>query len=86
MSQENVRVVREAIEAVTGQDLDRLIKFTDPSVEWHSFMAQLGEGGVYRGHDGIRRYVRDLSEAWDFLKTEVNDVLAVGLHAGFPRS
>jgi uncharacterized protein len=78
MSQENVEVTREAMDAVARQDLARLIELTDPDVEWHSFLAQLGEGGVYRGHDGMRRYVRDLSDAWEFLRTQVDDVLAVG--------
>ena len=78
MSQENVEVTRELMDAVARQDLARLIELTDPDVEWHSFLAQLGEGGVYRGHDGMRRYVRDLSDAWEFLRTQVDDVLAVG--------
>ena len=78
MSQENVEVVEEAIKAVARQDAARLVELTDPKVEWCSFLAQLGEGGVYRGHDGIKRYVSDLSEAFDFLRTEVNDVLVAG--------
>ena len=78
MSQENVALVGELIAAVERQDLSRLVELTDPDVEWHSFMAELGEGGVYHGHDGMRRYVSDLSDAWEFLSTDVDDTLAVG--------
>ena len=78
MSQENVELVGELIAAVERQDLPRLIELTDPEVEWHSFLAELGEGGVYHGHDGMRRYVRDLKDAWEFLSTDVDDTLAVG--------
>ena len=78
MSQENVEIVRAAIDAVARQDVARLIELADPEVEWHSFLAQLGEGGVYHGHDGLRRYVEDLNEAWEFLRTDVDDFLAVG--------
>ena len=79
MSQEeNVEIVRAAVDAVARQDLTRLIELADPEVEWHSFLAQLGEGGVYRGHDGLREYVEDLSDAWEFLRTDVDDFLAVG--------
>ena len=78
MSQENLEVVGEVVAAVERQDLSRLIELTDPEVEWHSFLAELGEGGVYHGHDGIRRYVRDLSDAWEILSTDVEDTLAVG--------
>src|SRR5436190_22814092 len=78
MSQENVGLVREVIEAVARQDLSRLIELTDPEVEWHSFLAELGEEGHYHGHNGIRRYVSDLNDAWELLSTEVADTLAVG--------
>jgi ketosteroid isomerase-like protein len=77
MSQEKVAVVEEVIKAVAQQDAARLVELTDPKVEWHSFLAQVGEG-VYRGHDGIRRYVRDLSEALNLLRTEIDDVLVAG--------
>ena len=45
MSQENVQAALAAADAVARMDLDRLIELTDPEVEWHSFFAQLGEGG-----------------------------------------
>jgi len=63
---------------VARQDLSRLLELTDPEVEWQSFMADLGSGGTYRGHEGIHQYVQDLSEAWDLLLSEVDDTLAVG--------
>ena len=78
MSRENVEMVRAAIDAVARQDVTRLIELADPEVEWHSFLAQLGEGGIYHGHEGLRRYVKDLSDAWEFLRTDVDDFLAVG--------
>ena len=50
---------------------------SDPEVEWHSFFA-LGEGGgVYHGHDGTRRYMRDLSDAWEIGRAEVDDALGI---------
>jgi ketosteroid isomerase-like protein len=78
MSQENVERCRAVIDAVARQDVTRLIELTDREVEWHSRFAQLGEEGVYHGHDGLHRYVRDLADAWEFLRTEVDDFLAVG--------
>jgi ketosteroid isomerase-like protein len=78
MSQENVELAHQLVDAVAHQDLARLIELTDPEVEWHSFFAQLREGGVYRGHDGIRQYINDLGDTWDLLQPEVLDTLAVG--------
>src|SRR4051812_14314754 len=77
MSQENIELVDDLVDAVARQDLSRLIELTDPEVEWHSFLAQLGGGGVYRGHDGMRQYVKDLDDAWDVLTTEDTQAIAV---------
>ena len=66
------------VEAVARRDLDRLLELTDPEVEWHSVFAELGEAGTYRGHDGIRRYVSDLSDAWEIMRADVDDGLSVG--------
>jgi hypothetical protein len=57
VSQDNVELARQVLYAINGRDLSRLIELTDPKIEWHSFFAELGEGGVYRGHDGLRRYI-----------------------------
>ena len=78
MSQENVELVHGLVEAVAQQDAERLIELTDPEIEWHSFLAQLEVGGVYRGHEGMRQYAQDLADTWEFLHTEVHDTLSVG--------
>jgi ketosteroid isomerase-like protein len=78
MSQENVELARRVMEALSGRDLSRLIALSDPEVEWRSFFAEFGEGGVYRGHDGTRRYLSDLSEAWDIVRADIDDGIGVG--------
>jgi ketosteroid isomerase-like protein len=77
MSQQNIELSRELVEAVAQKDADGLVELTDPEVEWHSFFAQLGEGGVYRGHEGIRRYMSDLMDAWEVWRFFEHGVLAV---------
>jgi len=66
------------MDAVDRRDLPLLIELTDPEVEWQSFSAEIGEGGQYRGHPGIEQYVRDLDEAWEILRAEVDRLLDVG--------
>src|SRR5687768_16194444 len=68
----------QVFDAITRRDLEFLIASTDPEVEWHSFFADLAESGIYRGHDGMTRYVSDLHEAWEIVSPEVDDSLAVG--------
>ena len=68
MSQENVEVVRCALEAWQSEDLETWISGFDPSVEWYGALERLLEGpeSVYRGHEGIRRL-------WHFNQTELDD-------------
>jgi len=65
------------LDTLGTRDAERLIALSDPEVEWHSFFA-LSEGGVYRGHDGTRRYMSDLADAWEIRAAEVDDALGVG--------
>ena len=78
MSQENVALAREVMSALSRGDYDRLVALADPEVEWRSFFAELGEGGVYRGLDGMRRYVGDLADAWEVVRADVDDAVGVG--------
>ena len=58
MSQENVERHRRAIKAFNAHDVEAFIALSDPSVEAYSVFAAVG-GGVYHGHDGLRRFFSD---------------------------
>jgi SnoaL-like protein len=62
MSRENVDLFRRTVEAYNARDIEAFIGYFDPDVEFHSSFA--GVGAVYRGHAGLRRWHRDLEEAW----------------------
>ena len=70
-------LAREVLGLLDDKRLDALIDHAHPEVEWRSFFAQLGEGGVYRGHDGMREYIRDLIDAWDSITAEVDQVIEI---------
>jgi ketosteroid isomerase-like protein len=78
MSEEHVELARDVMSALSQRDYDRLVTLADPGVEWRSFFAELGEGGVYRGIDGMRRYVDDLADAWEIVRADVDDAIGVG--------
>ena len=63
---------------MAGRELARLIELTHPDVEWHSFLGQLGDGGLYKGHHGMRQYVRDLADAWERFSLEIVGAVEVG--------
>ena len=73
----SLELAHEVLEAISRRDVSRLIELARPDVEWRSFFA-IGEGGAYRGHDGTRRYMRDLEDAFNLGVAEVDDGVAVG--------
>jgi ketosteroid isomerase-like protein len=78
VSQENVELHRRASVAYNAHDVDAFIAYFDPSIEFHSSFGPLG-GGVYRGHDGVREYFRDLEDAWgDEIRGEVEAFFDLG--------
>ena len=80
MSQENVEAFKRGIEAYNRRDVEALLEVHDPDVEWHPVLQVLlgGEATVYRGHDGIREFVRDLDEAFAEAHIEVSEIRDMG--------
>jgi ketosteroid isomerase-like protein len=64
MSQQNVDIARRTFPAFNRGDVDGFLECIDPDVEWIPIMAAL-EGRVYRGHEGVRRWMEDLKTDWE---------------------
>jgi ketosteroid isomerase-like protein len=77
MSQENVEIVRRAIEVNRSGDLTAAVEgsidLSDPAVEFRSALAGL-EGGAYQGHEGVRRYFEDMAESWQEWRNESAEI------------
>ena len=80
MSRENIELMRAALEAFNSRDLDAMLTLADPSCEWHSTFAVVG-GAVYHGHDGIRKWHRDMEDAWGHqIRVESESFFDLGEH------
>jgi ketosteroid isomerase-like protein len=77
MSQENVEIVRRAIEAYGREGLDGSLRYYDPEVEWTSTGAYI-EPATYRGHEGVRRYLGTMEEEFDDLRIEPVELIDAG--------
>jgi ketosteroid isomerase-like protein len=95
MSRENVDAFERAIDAYNRGDADAFVSAFDPAAEWHTVTQAVfgGESTVYRGHEGIRRFVLEVDEALADVRaecTEVRDlgerIVAVGRMRGRGRS
>jgi ketosteroid isomerase-like protein len=63
LSEQNVELHRRLIDAYNARDTEAFIALCDPEIAVHSSFAAPG-GAVYRGHHGVRKWHRDLEEAW----------------------
>jgi ketosteroid isomerase-like protein len=85
MSQDNVDLLREAVDAFNGRDLERFLALMHEDVEVGSRQAAIE--GEYHGHDGLRRWWSDVFDAFPDYTIEVEevrdleDVMLVQLHA-----
>jgi ketosteroid isomerase-like protein len=77
MSQDNVEVVRQAIEAYRREGLDAALRYYDPEVEWDisRFMA---DGRVYHGHDGVREFWGGWVATWENFDAEIEQAIDAG--------
>ena len=76
MWQENVELVDRAVDAINRGDAEALVAELDPEVEWHGaiLMAMGGTQTVYRGHEGVREWLRDLYETLSEFQAEYPDI------------
>src|SRR4029453_19336473 len=80
MSQENVEVVLRIHRAVVRGDVEGLLAEVHPSGEYRAAIQQAmeGEDGVFRGHEGLRRWLVDLHDLYEEFESEVVDIRDVG--------
>jgi ketosteroid isomerase-like protein len=77
MSEENVEVVRQALEAWGRGDPKAATDLLDPEVEW-TMPSNLPETGTYRGRDEVVRRLEEFLEAWDDLAVTVEELVDAG--------
>jgi hypothetical protein len=80
MSKSDVQLLHRWIEAFNARDVEAPIAYCDPSIEFRSVFAAVG-GAVYHGHDGMRRYFRDLADALDEIRLVPEAYFDLGVHS-----
>ena len=64
MSYDNLELHRRSVEAFNARDIERFVELCDPKVELHSAVTVPGGGAVYYGHEGVRRWHRDIQDGF----------------------
>ena len=70
MSQENVEIVRRGHDAFNRGQFEMPLDEWDEECEFVPAMARAVEAKTYRGHDGLRRYFRELSESFSKIRLD----------------
>lgn len=79
MSRENVEVVRKVYEAAARRDSSAVLELYDERVELDgSRLDVVGVSGIYRGHDGLRRFFRQWHEAWSGIDYDFDELIDAG--------
>ena len=80
MSQENVELIRQAIEAFNVGDVERATATIAPECEYIPTGAVPGIGGVYHGPEGFRRFLESFWGEFDAPVAEIRDLIDAGDH------
>jgi ketosteroid isomerase-like protein len=78
MSEENVEVVLQQIEAGNRRDVDAFVALVSPDVEWEDSVFWSESARVYRGRAELREWFNRVMEPWESLRVEVEEISEVG--------
>ena len=84
MTQENVEVVRRAIDAFNERDLDAALRDLDPEVEVDWSRSRGVEAGVYRGYDACRSFWSTFIDTFDRFTIAADEFIDSGDHVVVP--
>jgi ketosteroid isomerase-like protein len=76
--QTGVQLVHEIVEALNRGDVDGMLERMHPDFEWRPLESSPVAGGVYRGHEQVRRYVDDWLGTFDDLRLDLENPTEVG--------
>jgi ketosteroid isomerase-like protein len=77
MSQENVELVRAAIDSINRRDIDQALEAAhqDFEADWSNSIGPLG--GVYRGRDQVQGLLEAFLEAWEEFRWDTKEIITV---------
>ena len=78
MSQENIEIARQAIEAWNRHDIDAGLRFLAPGIEWRPASPAAVERAVYRGYDEVAEGFAGIWETWELFQFDECEVRDLG--------
>ena len=75
MSAANVEILRAFYEAIDGGDWDTAKRYLSPQFEWEPDRRH-PSAGVYRGAEGLKRFLDEMDAPFEHTEIEVEEILA----------
>lgn len=73
---ENARIALKGAEALSERDLEAMLEVAHPEIEFVTHPGFVGQEPAYRGHDGVRHWLKAL-EPWESFGVEVEELIDV---------
>jgi ketosteroid isomerase-like protein len=77
MLEENVEIALAAVDAWNRGDPEAFLALWDEEAEFYPLRAQL-EGESYSGHDGLRRFLAELTQDFEEVRFEIEETRDAG--------
>jgi ketosteroid isomerase-like protein len=78
MSQENVEIVRQMLQAFADGGLAAMAEFWDPDIDWRAAEGALDDVGEMHGPVAVRRYIQDWIDTFDDFSVVAEELRDVG--------
>ena len=78
MSQENVEIVKLAMEAYNRRDVDDYAEILTPDFELFPAVIGVLEGVSFRGREGVERHFAELSDTWEEIRVVPEELRDLG--------
>ena len=75
MAQDGLDLIRGGVAALNRRDIDGMLATLHPDVVLEPLRA-VHDGTVYKGHQGLREWLADMDEDWEYQRVEVVDLHA----------
>jgi ketosteroid isomerase-like protein len=78
MSEQDVEIARQVMDAFNGREVDRFFEHTAPDFEWFPAMPGLVGDSGYRGREGVETYLVDIGDTWEEYRVLAEELRDLG--------
>jgi ketosteroid isomerase-like protein len=77
MTSDNSALVKRGYEAWNRGDVEGVVAFLDPEIEWRGY-THIPESGTLQGRDDVKMWLERFLDAWEELNIEVTELIEAG--------